>query len=66
MDFLQSIGAFGKHCQSRGNWYWMVVLRNDVVERLLGEYKYAITTRKIKNPGAWLNDLWQRWGKPDK
>jgi hypothetical protein len=64
-DALGKCGAFGPHNESRGCWFTMVKLRCSVTNRLLAELKYALMTRKVRKPGAWMMDLWKRWDKPD-
>jgi hypothetical protein len=65
-DLMGKAGAFGEHQESRGCWFSMVQRRFSVCQRLWAELRYAMPTRKVRNPGAFMMDLWKRWGKPDR
>ena len=65
-DRLGEAGAYGEEYESRGCWFTMVQRRFAVCERLYAELRYATLTRKVRNPGAYMMDLWKRWGKPER
>ena len=64
-DQLGAAGAFGPNLESRGCWFGMVQKRFTVTRELLGELRYARLTRKVGNPGGFMMEKWQRWGKPN-
>src|ERR1043166_3658453 len=65
-DRLRAEGALGPGEESLPNWLEFVRRRPRVALELLGDLRYARTTRHIRNPGAWMMDRWIRWGRPDK
>lgn len=66
-DRLGDVGAFGAGNRSRGFWFSMVQHRPEVVKQLLGEYEWAVRKQTpMASPGQFMNDKWQRWGRPDK
>ena len=64
-ELLGKAGAFGARLESRGCWFSMVQNHYHVTQRLFGELRYAKLNRTVRNPGAYMMDLWKRLGRPD-
>lgn len=58
--------VFGNKDQWFGFWVLSVRDRFEVTQELLGEVKYAMISRTIDDPGAWMMDKWSRWGRPGR